>query len=118
MKQDGLTPSNAVSFSLCSWVDAHGVNRAAFQLKGTRRRGKKSLFLVSLLLLTISLVPFSLPFWLDTGQDSTDCFAFVGCTVLQFLQHWAQSLMVEYPVFWNLPAVQSLLIPAPHNIEA
>lgn len=30
-------------------------------------------------------LPFSLLFWLDTGQVSTGCFAFVGCTVLQFL---------------------------------
>lgn len=75
---------NAVSFSLFFWVDAHVINGAAFQLKGSRRRGKKSL-LAFPLLLTIPLVPFSLLFWLDTGQVSTDCFAFVGCTILQFL---------------------------------
>lgn len=74
---------NAVSFSLCFWVDAHVVNGAAFQLKGSRRRGKKSLLLA--FPAPPYHLPFSLLFWLDTGQVSTGCFAFVGCTVLQFL---------------------------------
>lgn len=77
---------NAVSFSLCFWVDAHVVNGAAFQLKGSKEKGKEK-----------SLLAFPAPHhlpsafflcssvWLDTGQVSTGCFAFVGYTVFQFL---------------------------------